>query len=73
MNVPMDKARELLEKFIHERKAERIPDDLPALESHPQSSEQVTDHYLADLSARHGLRLATLDERISHPAAEVVR
>lgn len=68
----MDKARELLERFIRERKADRIADDLPALESHPQLSEQVTDHYLADLAGRHGLRLATLDEGITHPAAEVV-
>ena len=49
INAPMDKARELLERFVSERKAERITDDLPALESHPQTSEQVTDHYLADL------------------------
>jgi hypothetical protein len=46
--------------------------DLPALESRPQSSEQVTDHYLADLAVRHGLKLATLDEGIRHPATEVV-
>jgi predicted nucleic acid-binding protein len=69
----MAKARELLEKFITERRAERIADDLPALESHPQISEQVTDHYLADLAARHGLKLATLDERVRHLAAEVIR
>jgi toxin-antitoxin system PIN domain toxin len=73
MNAPMDKARELLEKFIHERRADRIADDLPALESHPQNSEQVTDHYLADLATCHGLKLATLDEGVRHPAAEVIR
>lgn len=56
MNAPMHQARELLEKFTNERKAERIADDLPALDSHPQSSEQVTDHYLADLAARHGVQ-----------------
>ena len=73
INAPMEKARELLEKFIHERRAERIADDLPALESHPRTSDQVTDHYLADLAARHSLTLATLDERVIHPAAELIR
>jgi len=73
INAPMAKARLLLATFIRERKAERIADDLPALASRPQSSEQVTDHYLADLAARHGFRLATLDEGIRHPAREVIR
>jgi len=62
INVEMEKAREALEKFCAERKAERITDDLPALESQPKTSEQVTDFYLADLAAKHGLKLATFDE-----------
>lgn len=69
----MNKARELLEKFLSERKAGRIADDLPALESHARTSEHVTDLYLAELAARHGLKLATLDEGIGHPVVEVVR
>jgi toxin-antitoxin system PIN domain toxin len=72
LNVPMDKARELLEKFSIERHAERINDDLPALMSRPKSSEQVTDLYLADLAATHGLKLATFDEHIVHAAVELV-
>lgn len=72
INAPMDKARELLEKFASERKAGRIADDLPALESRPRTSAQVTDHYLADLAARHGLKLATFDEEIAHAAVERV-
>jgi predicted nucleic acid-binding protein len=68
----MEKARELLEKFSCERKAERIGDDLPALDSRPKTSEQVTDLYLADLAARHGLKLATFDERIRHGAVELI-
>ena len=47
---------------------QRINDDLPALESHPKTSKQVTDHYLAALAGQHGFKLATLDERIKHPA-----
>jgi predicted nucleic acid-binding protein len=71
-NAPMAKTREILKKFIVERKAGRIPDDLPALDSKPQKSDEVTDNYLADLAARHGLKLATLDGNIGHPAAVLV-
>ena len=71
-NFPMDKTRELLANFITERKATRIADDLPALDSKPDRSEQVTDHYLADLAARHGLKFATLDAGIKHAAVALV-
>lgn len=72
INAPMDKTRELLRQFQKERQTEHIPDDLPALASSAKTSPQVTDYYLAALADRHGLRLATLDEGIKHPAAEVV-
>ena len=52
MGATMDRTRELLEKFAADAKADRIPADLNALESHPKTSDQVTDHYLADLSAK---------------------
>ena len=39
INAPMDKARRLLETFARERKAERIADDLPALDYHPAKTE----------------------------------
>jgi toxin-antitoxin system PIN domain toxin len=68
-NAPMEQARELLKSFLSERDAARIPDDLPALESNPQKSDEVTDSYLAELAARHDLKLATLDGGIKHPAA----
>lgn len=73
INAPMERARDLLCKFIDERKVERIHDDLAALDSNPRSSEEVTDHYLADLAIKHGLKLATLDRKLSHPAVEVIR
>jgi predicted nucleic acid-binding protein len=73
IDVPMDRTRESLEKFAKERKADRIPDDLFALASHPRTSDQVTDHYLADLAAKHELKLATLDGQLKHPSAELVR
>src|SRR5229473_282775 len=64
--APMEDARKALEKFLSETHAMRIPDDLPALESHAKNSEQVTDQYLAALADRHGYKLATLDEGIKH-------
>jgi uncharacterized protein len=72
-NAPMPKARELLSKFCTTHSAERIADDLPALEAHPKSSEDVTDIYLAELAAHHGLKLATFDTGINHPAVELVK
>jgi len=68
----MDAAREGLQKFAADMKAVRIPDDLDALDSHPRTSDQVTDHYLADLAAKHGLKLATLDEQLKHPSADLL-
>ncbi len=70
--VPMEDARKALEKFLTDTKATRVGDDLPALESHAQNSEQVTDQYLAALAHRHGFKLATLDGGIKHPAVELI-
>src|SRR5690349_18798116 len=72
INVPMDKARAALQKFFIERKAERIFDDLRPLDSKPKTSDEITDLYLADLAQKHGMKLATLDEAISHNAVEVI-
>jgi len=72
INSPMEKARDLLNRFATARKAVRIADDLPALDSHPGKSEEVTDHYLADLAALHGAKLATLDRNLNHPSVDVI-
>jgi len=48
LGAPMAETRQLLERFLSERNAGRIADDLPALGSMPKTSGQVTDHYLAD-------------------------
>jgi predicted nucleic acid-binding protein len=72
LGLDMNQARAGLEKFAAERRAEWIADDLPALKSRPARSEEVTDCYLADLAAKHGLRLATLDGQIKHPSVELV-
>ncbi|SRR5579885_3359477 len=68
----MERARQALEAFVSDRSAERISDDLAALDSHPSTSGQVTDHYLADLAAKHGLKLATLDGHLKHKSVELV-
>jgi predicted nucleic acid-binding protein len=72
INAPMNKTRELLQRFIEERKADRIPDDLPALEAKAAKTDEVTDSYLAELAARHEMRFATMDSRIKHTAVVLI-
>ena len=72
IHAPMEKARKLLQNFLTERAVKRVPDDLPALDSHPRKTGEVTDFYLATLAEKHGMKLATLDEKIKHPAAVLV-
>jgi predicted nucleic acid-binding protein len=72
IGLTMERARNVLEKFSSERGAERIPDDLPALASRAPGSDQVTDHYLANLASQHGLKLATFDLKLRHSSAELV-
>lgn len=72
IGADMERTRQLLTKFAVDAKADRIPADLNALDSHPRKSEDVTDHYLADLAQKHGLKLATLDAGVKHPSAELV-
>jgi predicted nucleic acid-binding protein len=43
------------------------------MESGAHKSEAVTDSYLAELAARRGMKLATLDTCIAHAAVEVIR
>lgn len=72
IGAPMEQARELLERFCKDRSAQFIPDDLPPLDSKPKTSEEVTDHYLAQLAAKHQCRLATFDRELKHAAADVI-
>lgn len=72
INASMDKARDLLNRFAKDRQAVSIACDLDALDSHPDKSEDVTDHYLADLAQLHGARLATLDQNINHASADIL-
>jgi predicted nucleic acid-binding protein len=71
-NLPMDRTRRMLDSFLRERKAHRIADDLPALESFATESKNVTDLYLSELAEKHHLKFATLDGKIKHFAAVLI-
>jgi uncharacterized protein len=71
-NFTMQDAIRGLSKFRADRRASLIADDLDPLDSHPRTSGQVTDHYLADLAAKHGLKLATFDGQLKHASAILV-
>jgi toxin-antitoxin system PIN domain toxin len=72
LGATMAEARKLLRDFITQHKVEFVAADLPALDSKASKSEEVTDAYLADLANRKNLKLATLDQAISHSAVEVI-
>jgi predicted nucleic acid-binding protein len=72
VGADMSKAREALERFAKAGQADWIAADLSALDSHPRTSDRVTDHYLADLAAKHGLRLATFDAQLKHPSVDLI-
>jgi len=68
----MTDARKALEQFVEDYQATRISDDLPALDSTPANSDEVTDRYLAALASKHGLRFATFDANIKYGAVELI-
>ncbi len=69
----MEDARTVLAAFLRDEKPAFIPCDRRALDSAAITSpRKTTDIYLADLAAARGWHLATLDEGISHPAAELI-
>jgi toxin-antitoxin system PIN domain toxin len=72
LHADMTTARQLLEAFLQKYRASFVADDLLPLNSSPKKSEQVTDHYLAELAASKGMKLATLDEGILHKAVELI-
>jgi hypothetical protein len=72
IKAPMEPARKLLERFVTDRKAERIDDDLSALSSRANKSELIIDIYFADLAVKHRARFATLDQASKHVAVDVI-
>jgi predicted nucleic acid-binding protein len=72
LKASMNEARSLLESFKRAYQVQHLPADLPALQSYPRSSDEVTDQYLAYLAASHEAKLATLDTAISHQCVTVI-
>ena len=66
----LEKAREMLKTFSEKYKPVFLACDIPALEGKPAPTAGITtDFYLGKLAHKHGLKWATLDEHIKHPAA----
>ncbi len=72
LKASMRDARKLLEDFHFHLHPAFAPDDLQPLKSAPATSHEVTDCYLADLATSRGMKLATLDASLKHPAAELI-
>lgn len=72
LKADMASARQLLRAFIEKNKVEFVAAALPALQSNPARSEEVTDYYLAELAAKNQMKLASLDCNIQHPAVEII-
>jgi predicted nucleic acid-binding protein len=72
LKATMGDARKLLEDFHSQLTPTFAADDLEPLKSNPGTSDEVTDHYLAELAASRSMKLATLDDNLKHPAAEFI-
>ena len=70
----MTQAKALLADLFKEtNSATFLPDDLPGGDTADHATAaSVGDWHLAELAHRHGLKFASLDTRIKHPAVEVV-
>ena len=69
----MDEARHILGQWIYAKEPHHISCDLPLLKGAPApTSGKTTDFYLASLAEKHGMKFATLDENIKHPAAFLI-
>lgn len=69
----IDDARAVLAEFLRDEVPAFVPCDRRALDSAAISSpRKTTDIYLCDLASARGWRLATLDEGIKHPAANLI-
>lgn len=67
----MTDARKVLADFIKDDSPVFIAADSRALDGvAATTSKATTDVYLANLAAKHGMKLATFDAGINHPAVE---
>jgi len=63
-------AREMLQSFLDTFNPVFMPCDLRALAGRKAiTGTKTTDFYLANLAEKNGMKWATLDENIKHPAA----
>jgi predicted nucleic acid-binding protein len=66
-------ARKALAEWKAKRKPTFVPCDIPASAGKEAPGWQhATDFYMANLADHHGMKLATTDGRIRHPAAETI-
>ncbi len=72
MGMSMPDAKRAYRLFVKDTGLGWIPDDLDSLPSENLRSADVMDYYLADLASKHGLKLATFDAGIKHPAVELI-
>lgn len=69
----LNHAREMLQTFLNKYNPSFVPCDLRALDGlKTTTGTKTTDFYLASLAEKHGMKWATLDENIKHPAALVL-
>ena len=69
----VEQARKMLRDWKAARKPEFVPCDIEALKTNaPKSGNQTTDFYLAGLAEKHGMKLATLENKMGHPAAFLI-
>jgi predicted nucleic acid-binding protein len=72
-NATMEDARRALATWLARRKPQFVPCDERVLAGpKAPSGGKTTDFYLAHLAQAHGMKLATLDENVSHPSAYVI-
>ena len=71
-NLAMTIAKKALDDFTQKHSTEFVPADLSASGTRAKSSDRLTDTYLADLAARHKMKLATFDAGMGHSAVEVI-
>jgi predicted nucleic acid-binding protein len=66
----VEQARKMLRDWKAAKRPKFIPCDIEALETvAPGAGTRTTDFYLAGLAKKHGLKLATLENNMGHPAA----
>ena len=66
-------ARQILEQWLSAKKPTYIPCDLRLLEgAAAPTGAKTTDFYLASLAEKRGMKFATLDENIKHPAVFLI-